>query len=202
MHGINLGHHIELQNTSILTIKSIYVDCVIREVNVIELHPNNMNMEDGFCLNKSWKPPICSLREHRKPHFVMGLSTRPYTVLFRAPLAAVIPPYSAFSHCSLFCHLCYDFCLSFSFFSLRTLHPLLLCIIPSILYLQPHCLSYNRSLKVTVKGLVQAYPLSIHLFIHCLSSTHIRTLLLFLLPLSASVLALHSPLLSSFPQTS
>jgi hypothetical protein len=28
----------------------------------IKLHPNSMNMKDGFCQNKSWKPLIWSLR--------------------------------------------------------------------------------------------------------------------------------------------
>jgi hypothetical protein len=28
----------------------------------IELHPINMNKETGFCLNKLWKPIICSLK--------------------------------------------------------------------------------------------------------------------------------------------
>jgi hypothetical protein len=44
------------------------MDRIIREVTEIELHPNNMmNREDGFCLAKSWKPLICSLRDRRKP---------------------------------------------------------------------------------------------------------------------------------------
>jgi hypothetical protein len=46
----------------------------------IELHRNNMNREDGFCLSKSWKPLICSLKDRRKPHQHdggSGFSTRP-----------------------------------------------------------------------------------------------------------------------------
>jgi hypothetical protein len=31
-----------------------------REAIVIELHPNNMNRDAGFCLIKSWKSLICS----------------------------------------------------------------------------------------------------------------------------------------------
>jgi hypothetical protein len=38
------------------------VDRIIMEAIEIELHPNNMNKETGFCLNKSWKPIICSLK--------------------------------------------------------------------------------------------------------------------------------------------
>jgi hypothetical protein len=36
---------------------------IVREAIEIELHPNNMNREVGFCLNKSWKPLICSLKK-------------------------------------------------------------------------------------------------------------------------------------------
>jgi hypothetical protein len=39
------------------------MDCIIREAIVIELHPNNMNREAGFCLSKTWKPLICSLKK-------------------------------------------------------------------------------------------------------------------------------------------
>jgi hypothetical protein len=43
------------------------MDRTIREATEIKLHPNNMNSEDGFCLSKSWKPPIHSLWDCRKP---------------------------------------------------------------------------------------------------------------------------------------
>jgi hypothetical protein len=79
-HSINLGHHIQLQNTTILSTKPRYKDRIIREAIEIELHPNNMIREDGFCLSKSWKPLICSLKDRRKPHQDdggSGFSTRP-----------------------------------------------------------------------------------------------------------------------------
>jgi hypothetical protein len=65
-HSINLGHHIQLQNTTILSTKPRYMDRIIKEAIEIELHPNNMNREDGFCLSKSWKPLIDSLKDRRK----------------------------------------------------------------------------------------------------------------------------------------
>jgi hypothetical protein len=52
-HSINLGHHIQLQNTIILSTKPRYKDRIIREAIEIELHPNNMNRDDGYCLSKS-----------------------------------------------------------------------------------------------------------------------------------------------------
>jgi hypothetical protein len=37
----------------------------VGEATKIELHPNNINKEGGFCLIKSWKPIIGSLKPFR-----------------------------------------------------------------------------------------------------------------------------------------
>jgi hypothetical protein len=47
-HNINTGHHVQLQNTSILSKKLRQMDCITREGTEIKLHPNNINREDGF----------------------------------------------------------------------------------------------------------------------------------------------------------
>jgi hypothetical protein len=47
-HSINLGHHIQLQNASILAKKSRCMDCNTQEVTEIKLHPYNMNRENGI----------------------------------------------------------------------------------------------------------------------------------------------------------
>jgi hypothetical protein len=54
-HNNNLGQHIQLHHTTIST-KPRYMDHIIRVAIEIELHPNNMNKEDVFCLSKSYPP--------------------------------------------------------------------------------------------------------------------------------------------------
>jgi hypothetical protein len=61
-HSIDQGHRIQSHDASILATKTRYIDCVVREAIEIELHPYNINREGGFCLSKSWKPLIGSLK--------------------------------------------------------------------------------------------------------------------------------------------
>jgi hypothetical protein len=61
-HSISLDHCIQLQDTTIPSVKSRYMDWMIREAIEIELHPNNINRDDGLCQSWSWKPLIHSLK--------------------------------------------------------------------------------------------------------------------------------------------
>jgi hypothetical protein len=61
-HSTDPGHRIQLHNASILATKTRYMDHFVREAIEIELHPYNINREGGFCLIKSWKPLIGSLK--------------------------------------------------------------------------------------------------------------------------------------------
>jgi hypothetical protein len=51
-HSIDQRHRIQFHNSSILTSKTRYMDCSVREATEIELHPYNINRKGGFCLSK------------------------------------------------------------------------------------------------------------------------------------------------------
>jgi hypothetical protein len=61
-NSIDQGHRIKFHNSSILAMKTSYMDRIVREAIEIERHPYSINRECGFCPSKSWKPLIGSLK--------------------------------------------------------------------------------------------------------------------------------------------
>jgi hypothetical protein len=63
-HGFNDNHKILLQEVEVLSTTYGYLDRLIMEAIEVNLHPNNINRDDGLILSGAWKPIIRLLKEN------------------------------------------------------------------------------------------------------------------------------------------
>jgi hypothetical protein len=69
--------------------KTRYMGRIVREAIEIELHPYNINREGGFCLSKSWKPLIGSLKLSEHDPKTLGDAVPTLTLTFAL---FIVPP--------------------------------------------------------------------------------------------------------------
>jgi hypothetical protein len=65
-YALETGHKIDFNNTCRLARTKGYMDRIIKEAIEIKLHPDNINRDGGFILNRALQPAIRQIRTSQR----------------------------------------------------------------------------------------------------------------------------------------
>jgi hypothetical protein len=78
-HALETGHRVEFNKTCRLARTKGYMDRIIKEAIEIKLHPDNINRDGGYILNRAWQPAIHRIRTSQRGMRAQHLTARPPT---------------------------------------------------------------------------------------------------------------------------
>jgi hypothetical protein len=90
--SFNHDHRVKLQDTKLLSIKTGYIARPIRQAIAIDLHPHNINREEGLHLSKAWKPLLHKIKKKKTDSRYAIVSRGTDRPIFIPAVPALGPP--------------------------------------------------------------------------------------------------------------